>query len=94
MEAVGLLAGGISHAYNNFLGVILGNADLLLETTPTGVQQHYTVQIKRASRRAAELTRQLLAFSRKQKLPHSPSRGIHLPSGAPSPKPSKPAAFD
>ncbi|MFZ1916557.1 MAG: PAS domain S-box protein [Terriglobales bacterium] len=66
MEAVGLLAGGISHDYNNLLGVILGNADLLLQTTPTGVQQHYTEQIKKATRRAAELTRQLLAFSRKQ----------------------------
>ena len=66
MEAVGLLAGGISHDYNNLLGVILGNADLLLETTPTGVQQRYAEQIKKASRRAAELTRQLLAFSRKQ----------------------------
>ena len=66
MEAVGLLAGGISHDYNNLLGVILGNADLLLETTLTGVQQHYAEQIKKASRRAAELTRQLLAFSRKQ----------------------------
>ena len=65
MEAVGLLAGGISHDYNNLLGVILGNAELLLETTPTGVQ-HYAEQIKKATRRAAELTRQLLAFSRKQ----------------------------
>lgn len=68
MEAVGLLAGGISHDYNNLLGVILGNADLLLETTPTGAQQHYTEQIKKATRRAAELTRQLLAFSHKQVL--------------------------
>jgi signal transduction histidine kinase len=66
MEAVGLLAGGISHDYNNLLGVILGNADLLLETTPTAVQQHYAEQIKKATRRAADLTRQLLAFSRKQ----------------------------
>ena len=68
MEAVGLLAGGISHDYNNLLGVILGNADLLLETTSTGVQQQYVEQIKKATRRAAELTRQLLAFSRKQTL--------------------------
>ena len=66
MEAVGLLAGGISHDYNNLLSVILGNADLLLETTPTAVQQRYAEQIKKATRRAAELTRQLLAFSRKQ----------------------------
>ncbi|MGA2098951.1 MAG: ATP-binding protein, partial [Candidatus Acidiferrum sp.] len=68
MEAVGLLAGGISHDYNNLLGVILGCADLLLETTPTGVQQGYADQIKKASQRAVELTRQLLAFSRKQVL--------------------------
>ena len=68
MEAVGLLAGGISHDFNNLLSVILGNADLLLETTPTGVQQHYAEEIKKATRRAAELTRQLLAFSRKQVL--------------------------
>jgi PAS domain S-box-containing protein len=66
MEAVGLLAGGISHDYNNLLGVILGYADLLLETTPTRKQQRYADQIKEATRRAVELTRQLLAFSRKQ----------------------------
>ena len=66
MEVVGLLAGGISHDFNNLLGVILGNADLLLETAPTAVQQHYADQIMKASHRAAELTRQLLAFSRKQ----------------------------
>ncbi len=66
MEVVGLLAGGISHDYNNLLGVILGNADLLLEKTPTGAQRHYAEQIIKASQRAAELTRQLLAFSRKQ----------------------------
>ena len=66
MEVVGLLAGGISHDYNNLLGVILANADLLLEKTPTGAQRHYAEQIIKASHRAAELTRQLLAFSRKQ----------------------------
>ena len=68
MEVVGQLAGGISHDFNNLLGVILGNADLLLETTPTGVQQHYAEQIIKASQRAAELTQRLLAFSRKQLL--------------------------
>ena len=68
MEAVGLLAGGISHDFNNLLSVILGNAELLLETTQSGVQQHYAEEIKKATRRAAQLTRQLLAFSRKQML--------------------------
>jgi signal transduction histidine kinase len=68
MEAVGLLAGGISHDFNNLLGVILGNAELLLETKQFEKQQHHADQIKKASGRAAQLTRQLLAFSRKQVL--------------------------
>ena len=68
MEAVGLLAGGISHDFNNLLSVILGNAELFLENTQSGVQQHYGEEIKKATHRAAQLTRQLLAFSRKQVL--------------------------
>ena len=68
MEAVGLLAGGISHDFNNHLGVILGNADLLLEKIPSGKLQHYAKEIKKATQRATQLTRQLLAFSRKQVL--------------------------
>ncbi len=68
MEAVGLLAGGISHDFNNLLAVVHGNAELLLETTQSGKQQHYTEEIKKASDRAAELVRQLLVFSRKQVL--------------------------
>ena len=68
MEAVGLLAGGISHDFNNLLGVILGNAELLLETKQSEKQQQHAEQIKKASGRAAQLTRQLLAFSRKQVL--------------------------
>jgi two-component system, cell cycle sensor histidine kinase and response regulator CckA len=68
MEAVGLLAGGIAHDFNNLLGVILGNADLLLEATPSNAQQHYAEEIKKAGGRAAQLTRQLLTFSRKQVL--------------------------
>jgi two-component system NtrC family sensor kinase len=68
MEAVGLLAGGISHDFNNHLSVILGNADLLLEKTPPGKLRHYAEEIKKATQRATQLTRQLLAFSRKQVL--------------------------
>ena len=68
MEAVGLLAGGISHDFNNLLGVILGNADLLLETVEAGPQQKRAEAIKQAGRSAAQLIRQLLAFSRKQVL--------------------------
>jgi two-component system, cell cycle sensor histidine kinase and response regulator CckA len=68
MEAVGLLAGGISHDFNNLLGVILGNADLLLETAEAGPQQKRAEAIKQAGRSAAQLIRQLLAFSRKQVL--------------------------
>jgi PAS domain S-box-containing protein len=66
MEAIGLLAGGISHDFNNLLSVILGNSELLLETPQTEAQQQYGQQIIKATQRAAQLTRQLLAFSRKQ----------------------------
>jgi len=68
MEAVGLLAGGISHDFNNLLNVIQGNADLLLEKIQSGKPQHYAEEIKKATQRATQLTRQLLTFSRKQVL--------------------------
>jgi PAS domain S-box-containing protein len=68
MEAVGLLAGGISHDFNNHLSVIIGNADLLLENLQSGKLQHYAEEIKKATERAAQLIRQLLALSRKQVL--------------------------
>jgi PAS domain S-box-containing protein len=66
MEAVGLLAGGISHDFNNHLSVILGNADLLLEKIESVKLQRHVEEIKKATQRATQLTRQLLAFSRKQ----------------------------
>ncbi len=68
MEAIGQLAGGISHDFNNLLSVILGNAELLMETNPSKAQRHHADAIRQAAGRAAELTRQLLAFSRKQVL--------------------------
>ena len=69
MEAIGRLAGGIAHDFNNLLMVILGYSDILLENLPTSASQCKSVkEIKRASDRAAALTRQLLAFSRRQVL--------------------------
>lgn len=67
MEVVGLLAGGISHDFNNLLGVILGNADLLHDKAEQSQQRHIDA-IKKAGNSAAQLVRQLLAFSRKQVL--------------------------
>ncbi|MEW5735604.1 MAG: PAS domain S-box protein [Thermodesulfobacteriota bacterium] len=67
MEAIGRLAGGIAHDFNNMLGVIIGNADLaLLGLTPSDPLYHDLKEIDRAARRSADLTRQLLAFARKQ----------------------------
>jgi len=67
MEAVGQLAGGIAHDFNNLLGVIIGYSDLLLDRLAPDQQPHRDVsQIIKACDHAASLTRQLLAFSRKQ----------------------------
>jgi two-component system, cell cycle sensor histidine kinase and response regulator CckA len=67
MEAVGRLAGGIAHDFNNLLMVIQGYADLLAERLPEGEPlRRNAEQIRAASQRAAALTQQLLAFSRKQ----------------------------
>jgi len=69
MESVGRLAGGVAHDFNNLLNVILGYSNLMLEhlapDNPTG---KHAQAIQRAGERAAALTRQLLAFSRRQVL--------------------------
>ena len=69
MEAVGQLAGGISHDFNNLLGVINGYSEILLRNRETaGAARSQIQQILKAGQRAASLTQQLLAFSRKQVL--------------------------
>ncbi len=69
MEAAGRLAGGIAHDFNNLLTAILGTSDLLLSNLSRGDPSREDVEeIKRAATRAANLTRQLLAFSRRQVL--------------------------
>jgi PAS domain S-box-containing protein len=67
MEAIGRLAGGVAHDFNNILMSILGNSDLALRRLAPGDRLHaYLEEIRLAGHRAADLTRQLLAFSRKQ----------------------------
>ena len=66
MDAIGRLAGGVAHDFNNLLTIITSYSELALDSVKTGALEAKIQEILQAARRAADLTRQLLAFSRKQ----------------------------
>jgi signal transduction histidine kinase len=67
MESIGRLAGGVAHDFNNMLGVILGHTELALDEIDPSLPIHVDLaEIWKAAQRSANLTRQLLAFARKQ----------------------------
>jgi len=67
LESVGRLAGGVAHDFNNMLGVIIGHVDLALDKVEPDHPAHKNLdQILKAAKRSADITRQLLAFARKQ----------------------------
>lgn len=73
LESVGQLAGGIAHDFNNILQAIIGYAQLSLDMLPEDSEPHHNcTEISGAARRAADLTRQLLAFSRRQLIKPAP----------------------
>jgi PAS domain S-box-containing protein len=74
MEAVGRLAAGVAHDFNNMLTVILGYASMMQNSTPQldGKLASYLRQVEQAAGRATALTRQLLAYSRKQMIQRRP----------------------
>eukprot|EP01028_Stygiella_incarcerata_P011230 TRINITY_DN624_c0_g1_i1.p1 TRINITY_DN624_c0_g1~~TRINITY_DN624_c0_g1_i1.p1 ORF type:complete len:2303 (+),score=643.72 TRINITY_DN624_c0_g1_i1:953-6910(+) len=73
MEAIGRLAGGVAHDFNNLLTSILGNIDLAQrDIDPSHDVQAQLTEVREAAERAADLTRQLLAFSRKQMIQPRP----------------------
>jgi len=79
MEAIGTLAGGIAHDFNNILGVILGYTELVMEDTPKDTLQYENLlQVITAARRAEEMVKQILAFSRKSEEEKKPVYIRHI----------------
>jgi PAS domain S-box-containing protein len=73
MEAIGQLTGGVAHDFNNLLGIVIGNLDLLERALPGNESALKRVQTaQRAALRGADLTKRLLAFSRRQQLEVEP----------------------
>src|SRR5690606_1620683 len=69
MEAVGQLTGGVAHDFNNLLTVVLGNIDMLARKAEDDARRTRRIDaIRQAAERGRDLTRQLLAFSRRQHL--------------------------
>lgn len=67
MESVGRLAGGVAHDFNNMLAVIIGNAELAMDQMPSDAPlREHLDEILQAGKRSSDLTRQLLAFARRQ----------------------------
>jgi PAS domain S-box-containing protein len=77
MEAIGTLAGGIAHDFNNILGAIVGYSEIIRDDLPPGSPGIHDInQVLKASHRATELVKQILAFSRQledQKIPMQPA---------------------
>ena len=69
MDSIGQLAGGVAHDFNNILTAILGFSEILLDDTPAGSDSRLDLEaIQKAAQHGASLSRQLLAFSRRQML--------------------------
>jgi len=73
MEAIGTLAGGIAHDFNNILGAVMGYAEIALhEVEKESGPYHYLQEVLRAGRRAKDLVKQILTFSRQTEQEHTP----------------------
>ncbi len=80
MEAVGILAGGVAHDFNNILGIVIGNAELAMDDVPEwNPARENLEEIKIAGLRARDVVRQLLSFSRKTAIaPKKLNMGAHI----------------